>query len=79
VSRDEFWKQFEGVPPIDCVEMKRNIQAKIYEEIKNLTMEERIDYFRRGSEEFRREMVQLQSLQGDLVLREEPPESGKTE
>jgi len=30
----------------DCLEMKREIQAKIYEEIKNMTAEERILYFR---------------------------------
>jgi hypothetical protein len=79
MNRDDFWKQFEGAPPIDCVKMKHDIQAKIYEEIKNLTTEERIAYFRRGSEEFRREMAQRQSLAGDLLLREEPPEYGKTE
>ena len=30
----------------DCLEMKRDIQAKIYEEIKNMTTEERVSYFR---------------------------------
>ena len=30
----------------DCLEMKKEIQAKIYEEIKNMTTEERILYFR---------------------------------
>jgi len=29
----------------DCLEMKREIQAKIYEEIKDMTVEERILYF----------------------------------
>ena len=30
----------------DCLEMKREIQAKIYAEIKDMTAEERIFYFR---------------------------------
>ena len=30
----------------DCLEMKREIQAKIYAEIKDMTTEERIAYFR---------------------------------
>ena len=30
----------------DCLEMKREIQAKIYAEIKDMTTEERIFYFR---------------------------------
>ena len=29
----------------DCLEMKRQIQAKIYAEIKDMTTEERIAYF----------------------------------
>jgi len=29
----------------DCLEMKKEIQAKIYAEIKNMTTEERIAYF----------------------------------
>ena len=40
----------------DCIEMKNEIQAKIYEEIKNMTAEERISYFRISPEQdpFRR-------------------------
>ncbi|MCL2074606.1 MAG: hypothetical protein FWH18_11840 [Marinilabiliaceae bacterium] len=34
----------------DCLEMKREIQAKIYAEIKDMTAEERILYFRIPSE-----------------------------
>ena len=30
----------------DCLEMKREIQAKIYSEIKDMSSEERISYFR---------------------------------
>ena len=69
----------EPIPGFDCVKMKHDIQAKIYEEIKDMTVDERMAYFRRGSEEFRREMAQRKALEGDLVLREEPPECGKVE
>jgi hypothetical protein len=65
MNRDDFWKQFEGAPRIDCVKMKHDIQAEIYEEIKELTMDQRIAYFRRGSEEFRREMGQRTALPGN--------------
>jgi hypothetical protein len=34
----------------DCVEMKRRIQAEIYEEIKHLSDSERTAYFRRHAE-----------------------------
>lgn len=73
MNRNDFWKQFEGAPQIDCVKMKHDIQAQIYEEIKDLSTAERIAYFQRGSEEFRREMAQRKALAGELVLREEPP------
>lgn len=38
-------------PPknFDCVEMKRKIQEKIYEETKDLSRDELIDYFRRDA------------------------------
>ena len=40
----------------DCLEMKKEIQAKIYEEIKDMTAQERILYFRISPEQdpFRR-------------------------
>jgi hypothetical protein len=31
----------------DCIEFKRKVQAEIYEEIKGLSPEEEIEYFRR--------------------------------
>jgi hypothetical protein len=34
----------------DCVEFKRQAQARIYEEIKDLTSSEEIEYFRRMAE-----------------------------
>lgn len=35
----------------DCVEMKRRIQEKIYEETKGMSVEELVAYFRRRVEE----------------------------
>jgi hypothetical protein len=34
----------------DCVKMKHRIQAKIYQEIKHLTREEELEYWRKGAE-----------------------------
>lgn len=36
----------------DCVEMKRKIQAKMYEEIRGMTHEEELEYYRRRAKEF---------------------------
>ena len=35
----------ETIKEFDCLKMKKEIQAKIYEEIKDMTTEERILYF----------------------------------
>ena len=35
----------------DCVEFKREAQARIYERIKGLSPEEEIDYFHKAAEE----------------------------
>lgn len=40
----------------DCVRMKHDAQRRIYEETKGMTAQERVEYFRRGSEEFRRSL-----------------------
>jgi len=37
----------------DCVEMKRRGAERIYEELKDLTPEEQLSYWRRKDEEFR--------------------------
>ena len=39
----------------DCVEMKRRGAERIHEATKGLTLEQKIDYWRRRSEEFRHE------------------------
>lgn len=53
----------------DCVEMKRRGAALIYERTKGMTLDEKIEYWRRLSEEFQREQVEL--------LRARTPHSGK--
>jgi hypothetical protein len=40
------------IPGFDCVKMKREIQAEIYEETKHMTPEERQEYTRQASERF---------------------------
>jgi len=40
------------IPGFDCVKMKREIQAKIYKETKDMTREEEREYIRQASERF---------------------------
>lgn len=49
---DEFWKEFPPIPGFDCIKMKSDIQAKIYEEIKDMTSAERVAYFNRAGAQF---------------------------
>ena len=37
----------------DCVEMKRKAARRIYEELKDKTVEEQIEYWRKGTEEMK--------------------------
>ena len=43
----------------DCVEMKRKAQEEIYEETKNLSREEELEYFHKAGERFRLEIEAL--------------------
>ena len=43
----------------DCVEMKREGARRVYEQIKDMALEDEIEYWRRRSEEFRQEQEQL--------------------
>ncbi len=52
MKRDEYWQQFEEAPPIDCLKMKYDIQARIYEETKDMSWAERREYFRAGSDRY---------------------------
>ena len=47
--------QFKPIPGFSCIQMKRDIQAKIYEETKHMTPEELREYTRQGAERFREE------------------------
>jgi len=42
----------------DCVEMKRRAGQRIYEETKGLTPEQKVEYWRRRSEQFRQDQKQ---------------------
>jgi len=56
----------------DCVEMKRRAAARIHEEIGDLTLEQKIEYWRQQSEQFRAE-------QEALTARKTGPASGVSE
>ena len=45
--------QIKPIPGFDCVKMKRDIQAQIYEETKHMTCEERLEHTRKASQAFR--------------------------
>ncbi len=44
---------------IDCVEMKRQAQARIREETRHLSREEELDYFHRAADSFWHEVETL--------------------
>jgi len=48
------------IPGFSCVKMKRDIQAKIYEETKDMTLAERRERSRQVSEHFWQEIRQQQ-------------------
>ena len=45
----------QPIPGFSCVKMKQDIQAKIYEETKDMTPEQRREHTCRASERFREE------------------------
>ena len=46
------WSKYPPIPGFDCVKMKREIQAKIFEETKHMTLEERRERTRKRAEQF---------------------------
>ena len=50
----DFWKRFPTIPGFDCLKMKHDIQAKIHEETKHMTQEQRLEYYRSGAKKLRR-------------------------
>jgi hypothetical protein len=43
--RKEFWNAFPPIPGLDCVEMKRRAQLRVYEETKGMTPKQIVEYF----------------------------------
>ena len=48
--KDDFWSNFPPIPEFDCVEMKRQVQRRIYEETKHMTPQQISAYFRKKAE-----------------------------
>ena len=53
--------KIKPVPGFDCVKMKRDIQAKIYEETKHMTWEEQRERLRQGVEHAERRRTERQA------------------
>ena len=53
--------KIKPIPGFDCVKMKREIQAKIYEETKDMTSEEYLEYIRKESRQFQEEQRRRQA------------------
>lgn len=49
---------------LDCIEMKRRAQDRIYVETRGLTSEEELAYFHRAAAEFRAEIKRLRDETG---------------
>ncbi len=47
------------LPDFDVLKWKQEIQSEIYEDIKDMTTEEVLEYFRKGSEEFQEELKEM--------------------
>ena len=61
------WNRFPIIPGFDAIECKRRIQAEIYEETKDMTLEERWEYSRKSSELLRKEQEQYWAEQAALT------------
>ena len=55
------WSKYPPIPGFDCVKMKREIQAKIYEETKHMTWEEEREYIRKKAERFDRDVERIRA------------------
>lgn len=67
---ENFWKRFPSIPGFDCVKMKHEIQAKIYEEIKDMSPEEQIAYFNRAGARFRKRYRQAAQRKAPSLVKE---------
>ena len=59
--------KIKPIPGFDCVKMKREIQAEIYEETKHMTWEERREHTRQASERFWADIERRRTAQTALV------------
>jgi len=53
--------KIKPIPGFDCVKMKQEIQAQIYEETKNMTREEQRERLRKNVERFDREIERIRA------------------
>jgi hypothetical protein len=67
----DFWKNFSTFPSLDCLKMKQDIQASIYEEIKHMNPDELVAYFNRAGEDFRRRKTTRRNSDA-FVVQEQP-------
>ncbi|GHT22432.1 hypothetical protein FACS189419_04980 [Planctomycetales bacterium] len=58
------WDVIKPIQGFDCVKAKRAIQARIYEETKNMTPEEKREYIRKKCEKFEQEWVLYREKNG---------------
>ena len=54
----------EPIPGFDVLKWKQETQAKIYEKIKDMTTEERVAYFRKGSERAQKRRTEYRAKHG---------------
>lgn len=48
-----FWKRFPTIPNFDCMKMKHDIQTKIHKATKDMTQEQRLEYYRNEAKKLR--------------------------
>jgi hypothetical protein len=49
----------------DCIEMKRRGALRIHDQLKNMTVEQQIEYWRQRSEEFQHEQERRRAQRAD--------------
>ena len=54
----------------DCVEMKRKGAEVIYQKIASLSIEQQLEYWRKGSDSLRKQMKPVNQVDGGVVDRE---------
>jgi hypothetical protein len=74
---EDFWRRFPPIPGFNCIKMKEDIQAKIYEEIKDMSSEELLADFNRAGDRIRLRHRQAASHDAPLMAREDSADYGK--